>query len=79
MTDTDQIDGDLTVAHVLDLLGGTRRAAEITGSGRDTPRKWRQLGFIPARHWAAVVEAADGRVTFEALARLASGARSDAA
>ena len=40
------------------LLGGTRRASQITGFPSSTIQTWKKSGVIPARRQAVVIEKA---------------------
>jgi hypothetical protein len=44
--------------HVIDRLGGTRRAAALINTSPSTVQSWKKTGFIPSRRQAEVVEAA---------------------
>jgi carbamoyl-phosphate synthase small subunit len=47
----------LSVASIIERLGGTDAAARLTGVGTEAVRKWRQAGLVPSRHWSAVIAA----------------------
>ncbi|HUZ62627.1 MAG TPA: glutamine-hydrolyzing carbamoyl-phosphate synthase small subunit [Acetobacteraceae bacterium] len=47
----------ITVAEIIDRLGGPDAAARLTGVGTEALRKWRQSAAIPARHWPAILAA----------------------
>jgi carbamoyl-phosphate synthase small subunit len=44
----------ISIAELIDLLGGAEAAATLTGVTHDAIRKWRNAGAIPSRHWPAI-------------------------
>jgi hypothetical protein len=44
--------------HIIERLGGTRKAAAITGVPPSTVQSWKTAGFIPARRQAEIIAAA---------------------
>lgn len=46
--------------HIISLLGGIRRAAEIVGAPPTTVQSWRDSGYVPAKRQQKVREAAQG-------------------
>jgi carbamoyl-phosphate synthase small subunit len=47
----------LSIADLIDRLGGADAAAELTGVSTEAVRKWRAAGAIPAKHFQAVMAA----------------------
>ncbi|NNM56862.1 carbamoyl phosphate synthase small subunit, partial [Acidocella sp.] len=47
----------ISIADLIDLLGGADAAATLTGVSPDAIRKWRTSGAIPSRHWPAICAA----------------------
>jgi carbamoyl-phosphate synthase small subunit len=47
----------ISIAELVDLLGGAEAAASLTGVTHDAIRKWRSAGAIPSRHWPAICAA----------------------
>ncbi len=47
----------ISIADLIELLGGPDAAATLTGVSPDAIRKWRAAGAIPARHWPAIISA----------------------
>ncbi|MDE8344692.1 MAG: glutamine-hydrolyzing carbamoyl-phosphate synthase small subunit [Acidocella sp.] len=47
----------ISIAELIDRLGGTDAAANLTGVTPDAIRKWRHAGSIPPRHWPAMMAA----------------------
>ncbi|MDD2795502.1 glutamine-hydrolyzing carbamoyl-phosphate synthase small subunit [Acidocella sp.] len=47
----------ISIADLIDLLGGADAAATLTGVSPDAIRKWRSSGAIPSRHWPAICAA----------------------
>ena len=47
----------ISIADLIDLLGGADAAATLTGVSPDAIRKWRTSGAIPSRHWPAICTA----------------------
>jgi carbamoyl-phosphate synthase small subunit len=47
----------ISIADLIDRLGGTDAAATLTGVSPDAIRKWRSSGAIPSRHWPAICAA----------------------
>ena len=43
-----------TIDDIIERLGGPEAAARLTAVSTEAVRKWRQTGFVPSRHWAAV-------------------------
>jgi DNA-binding transcriptional regulator YdaS (Cro superfamily) len=41
--------------HVIDRLGGTRRAAALIGTSPSTVQSWKTAGYIPARRQAEII------------------------
>ncbi len=44
--------------HIIDKLGGTRRAAALIGVPPSTVQSWKESGFVPARRQAHVLDVA---------------------
>ncbi|OYV26723.1 MAG: carbamoyl phosphate synthase small subunit, partial [Acidocella sp. 20-63-7] len=44
----------ISIADLIDRLGGADAAATLTGVSPDAIRKWRSSGAIPSRHWPAI-------------------------
>jgi carbamoyl-phosphate synthase small subunit len=61
-----------TVEDIITLLGGPEAAAARCGIGTEAVRKWRQARAIPARHWAAILQATS--LSLADLATSAAGA-----
>jgi carbamoyl-phosphate synthase small subunit len=59
----------ISIADLIDRLGGADAAASLTGVSPDAIRKWRAAGAIPSRHWPAICAA-----TGLAMSDLAPGA-----
>ncbi len=57
----------ISIAEIIDRLGGADAAASLTGVSADAIRKWRAAGVIPSRHWPAI-SAATG-IGMDALPR----------
>ena len=47
----------ISIAELIDRLGGADAAATLTGVTPDAIRKWRGSGAIPSRHWPAIMTA----------------------
>jgi carbamoyl-phosphate synthase small subunit len=47
----------ISIAELIDRLGGADAAATLTGITPDAIRKWRSSGAIPSRHWSAIMTA----------------------
>ena len=47
----------ISIADLIDRLGGADAAATLTGVSLDAIRKWRSAGAIPSRHWPAICAA----------------------
>src|SRR5271167_1163361 len=47
----------ISIAALIDLLGGSDAAATLTGVTTEAIRKWRGAGAIPSRHWPAICAA----------------------
>ncbi|MCF3946981.1 glutamine-hydrolyzing carbamoyl-phosphate synthase small subunit [Acidiphilium sp. AL] len=47
----------MTIAELIDRLGGPEAAAKLTTVSTEAVRKWRSAGAIPSRHWPAVLAA----------------------
>jgi carbamoyl-phosphate synthase small subunit len=47
----------ISIAELIDRLGGADAAATLTGVTPDAIRKWRSSGAIPSRHWSAIMAA----------------------
>lgn len=47
----------ISIAELIDRLGGADAAASLTGVTPDAIRKWRNSGAIPPRHWQTVMAA----------------------
>jgi carbamoyl-phosphate synthase small subunit len=47
----------ISIADLIDRLGGADAAATLTGVSPDAIRKWRSSGAIPSRHWSAICAA----------------------
>jgi carbamoyl-phosphate synthase small subunit len=47
----------ISIAELIDRLGGADAAASLTGVSADAIRKWRAAGAIPSRHWPAICAA----------------------
>jgi len=47
----------ISIAKLIEKLGGVDAAASLTGVTADAIRKWRNAGAIPPRHWPAVMAA----------------------
>ncbi|HEX7390573.1 MAG TPA: glutamine-hydrolyzing carbamoyl-phosphate synthase small subunit [Acidiphilium sp.] len=47
----------MTIADLIDRLGGPEAAAKLTTVSTEAVRKWRSAGAIPSRHWPAVLAA----------------------
>ncbi|HQT64442.1 MAG: carbamoyl phosphate synthase small subunit [Acidocella sp. 20-57-95] len=47
----------ISIADLLDRLGGTEAAATLTGVSAEAIRKWRSANAIPSRHWPAIMAA----------------------
>jgi DNA-binding transcriptional regulator YdaS (Cro superfamily) len=45
--------------HIIDRLGGTRRAAVLLSVAPSTVQSWKNAGFIPARRQAEIIEIAN--------------------
>jgi carbamoyl-phosphate synthase small subunit len=58
----------ISIAELIDRLGGTDAAATLTGVTPDAIRKWRSSGAIPSRHWPAIMSATG--LSMEDLPRL---------
>jgi carbamoyl-phosphate synthase small subunit len=56
----------ITLAELINRLGGPDAAASLTGVSADAIRKWRAAGVIPSKHWPAI-RAATG-LTMDAIA-----------
>jgi carbamoyl-phosphate synthase small subunit len=59
----------VSIAELIERLGGADAAANLAGVSADAIRKWRAAGAIPSRHWPAIM-AATG-VAMEDLPRAA--------
>jgi carbamoyl-phosphate synthase small subunit len=59
----------ISIAELIDRLGGADAAATLTGVTTEAIRKWRSAGAIPSRHWPAIM-AATG-LSMDDLPRLA--------
>ncbi len=46
-----------SVDQIIERLGGSEAAAQLTGVGLEAVRKWRQARAVPSKHWPAVVAA----------------------
>ncbi|OYV41756.1 MAG: carbamoyl phosphate synthase small subunit [Acidocella sp. 20-61-6] len=44
----------ISIAELIERLGGADAAATLTGVSPDAIRKWRAAGAIPSRHWPAI-------------------------
>ncbi len=44
----------ISIAELIDRLGGADATATLTGVSPDAIRKWRAAGAIPSRHWAVI-------------------------
>lgn len=44
--------------HIIDMLGGTRRAAALIGVPPSTVQSWKETGFVPARRQAHILDVA---------------------
>ncbi len=47
----------ISIADLIDLLGGADAAATLTGVTTEAIRKWRSANAIPSRHWPAIMAA----------------------
>ncbi len=47
----------ISIAELIDRLGGADAAATLTGVTTEAIRKWRSAGAIPSRHWPAIIAA----------------------
>jgi carbamoyl-phosphate synthase small subunit len=47
----------ISIAELIDRLGGADAAATLTGVTTEAIRKWRSAGAIPSRHWPAIMAA----------------------
>jgi carbamoyl-phosphate synthase small subunit len=47
----------ISIADLIERLGGAEVAANLTGVSHDAIRKWRAVGAIPSRHWSAIMQA----------------------
>jgi len=47
----------ISIADLIDRLGGPDAAAALTGVSTEAVRKWRSGNAIPSRHWAAIMAA----------------------
>jgi carbamoyl-phosphate synthase small subunit len=47
----------ISIAELIDRLGGPDAAAALTGVSTEAVRKWRSGNAIPSRHWAAIMAA----------------------
>jgi carbamoyl-phosphate synthase small subunit len=47
----------ISIADIIDRLGGDTQAAALTGISPDAVRKWRNADAIPSKHWAAIMTA----------------------
>jgi carbamoyl-phosphate synthase small subunit len=47
----------ISIATLIERLGGQEAAAALTGVSTDAIRKWRNASSIPARHWPAIMAA----------------------
>jgi carbamoyl-phosphate synthase small subunit len=47
----------ISIADLIERLGGPDAAATLTGVSPDAIRKWRTAGAIPSRHWPAICAA----------------------
>jgi hypothetical protein len=70
----------MSVAEIIDDLGGTTAVAEAVGVAAPVVSNWRARDRIPADRWAALVELAKDKgkgkaISFEKLAALAAEAR----
>ncbi len=61
----------VSIAELIDRLGGPDAAASLTGVTTEAVRKWRSADAIPSRHWPAIM-AATG-LAMEELSRPAEG------
>lgn len=48
----------MPAVRIIEMLGGTRKAAALLGKPPSTVQAWKEGGFVPARAQAEVVEAA---------------------
>lgn len=65
----------MSVAEIIDDLGGTTAVAEAVGVAAPVVSNWRARDRIPADRWAALVDLARSRgksITFETFAELAA-------
>jgi len=66
----------MSVAKLIDDLGGTTAVAEAVGASAPVVSNWRARGRIPSERWAAIVDFAKKSrvqgITFERLARMQS-------
>jgi carbamoyl-phosphate synthase small subunit len=47
----------ISIAELIDRLGGPEAAAKLTMVSTEAVRKWRTAGVIPSRHWPAIIAA----------------------
>jgi carbamoyl-phosphate synthase small subunit len=47
----------VSIAELIERLGGADAAANLAGVSADAIRKWRTAGAIPSRHWPAIMAA----------------------
>ena len=47
----------ISMAVLIERLGGAEAAASLTGVSTEAIRKWRSAGAIPTRHWSAIMAA----------------------
>jgi carbamoyl-phosphate synthase small subunit len=47
----------ISIAEIIDRIGGDATAAALTGISADAVRKWRMADAIPSKHWATIMTA----------------------